>query len=276
MNHAHSTAARATRPAEQVAELSLLTSLRSELIKFRSLRSLVWLTIVGAVTHAALGPIQALGLVVAEGQSGNITNLDGAMSLVLGGMGSACILFGIAGVLTVTSEYPHMAIRGTFTAVPRRGYVVVGKLVSYAIVAVVAAFLGSVVALAGAVPSLNSYGFHVDVFSVDVIRVLAAASLYLVVWGCYGQILGWLLRSTIGATMALLALFFVVPSLMGLVPRPAAEAIYPLLPSEVAMAMVRLSSDPTTVSPAAGLALTVAYLLCGTGLITKWVAARDA
>jgi ABC-2 type transport system permease protein len=256
--------------------LSVRSALKSEVIKFRSLRSLVWLTVAGAVVHASLGPIQVFGLVVEGEGASSDASLDQSLSLALTGIGTACVLFGILGVLTVTSEYSSKAIRSTFTAVPRRGYVVTAKMLAYVMGAGVVAALASGVALAAALPSFNNLGLQLDPLQWDVIRVVLGAAFYLTMWGCYGQLLGWLLRSTVGATMTLLALFFVLPALMALLPQDLAEAVFPYLPSQTPSAMVSGTSDGTSLPAGAGVGLSVLYVALGMVWVTRRLSRRDA
>ncbi len=257
-------------------DLSVTTALTSEVIKFRSLRSLVWLTVAGAVVHAVLGPIQVFGLVVEGGGSASIPSLDAALSLALTGMGTACVVFGILGVLTVTSEFPSRTIRATFMAVPRRGYVVVAKMSALVAGAGAVAVVASATAVAAAAPSLARLGWHVDPMQGDVIRVVIGAAFYLVMWGCYGQLLGWLLRSSVGATMALFALFFVLPALTSLLPGDVAAAVFPFLPSQAPSAMVGAGSGRASLPAAAGAGVSVAYVVVGMVWMSRRLTRRDA
>jgi ABC-2 type transport system permease protein len=257
-------------------DLSISAALRSEVIKFRSLRSLVWLTVAGAVVHAALGPVQVFGLVVEGAGAASIPDLDAALSLALTGMGTACVLFGILGVLTVTSELPSRTIRVTFMAVPRRGYVVVAKMLAFVTGAGTVAALASAAAVAAALPSFSHLGWRIDPLQWDVVRVVLGAAFYLVMWGCYGQLLGWLLRSTVGATMTLFALFFVLPALTSLLPHELAEAVFPFLPSQTPSAMVSSAPGGASLPAAVEVGLSVGYVLVGMAWVSRHVTRRDA
>src|SRR5689334_7970241 len=101
-------------------------AVRSELIKFRTLRSHVWLFAVAVGFLLVLGPIQALGSVLAESEA-SITDSAGAVSTALAGATTATLLLGVLGVLLVAGEYAPRSIRTTFMTLPRRGLVVVGK-----------------------------------------------------------------------------------------------------------------------------------------------------
>jgi ABC-2 type transport system permease protein len=269
-------ATRETPASRSGHDLSVRTALTSEVIKFRSLRSLVWLTVAGAVVQAVLGPVQVFGLVVDGGGSASIPSLDAALSLALTGMGTACVVFGILGVLTVTSELPSRTIHATFIAVPRRGYVVVAKMSAFVAGAGTVAVVASAVAVAAAVPSLTRLGWHIEPLQGDVIRVVIGAAFYLVMWGCYGQLLGWLLRSTVGATMALFALFFVLPALTSLLPGTLAQAVFPFLPSQTPSTMVSSGSGEDWSTVAAGVGLSVGYVVVGMVWISRRLTRRDA
>ena len=104
-------------------------AVRSELVKFRTLRSNVWLFAVAIGFLLVLGPVQALGSVLAESEA-TITDSAGAVSTALTGATTSTLLLGVLGVLLVAGEYAPRAIRTTFMAVPRRGVVVVAKAVA--------------------------------------------------------------------------------------------------------------------------------------------------
>jgi len=90
---------------------------RSEWVKFRSLRS-SW-----ALLASAAAGMMAIGAVIGYTTGKNFAGLDAedsAASGALQGFRLATLLMGVLGVLLVTGEYGTGSIRSTLAAVPRR------------------------------------------------------------------------------------------------------------------------------------------------------------
>jgi hypothetical protein len=254
--------------------LSLGSTLRSERIKLRSLRAIVWL-VVGGLLIVLLGPIQALGQVVTDEPADAVETVGDAVAIALSGLGTSVILYGIAGTLGVTSEYPR-AIRTTLTVVPRRHYVVFGKAIATAIVVFVTSVLTTVLAVVVSSIVLGRGGYDLPLADPLVLRTILGVGWYAVTWALLGQVLGWLLRSTVGAVISLLALMFVVPALVTLLPRAVVEVVYPAMPAPAASAMIESGGGELLLSPGGGFAVVTAYLVVGLLLLTQLVARRDA
>jgi ABC-2 type transport system permease protein len=255
--------------------LSLSTVVRSELVKLRSQRSYLWLLLGVVAFTAVLGPFEAIGVVVAASGGEGAASLDDLLSLALSGLSTACILGGIAGVLAVTVEYPTRAIRTTFTAVPRRGLVVAAKALATALVLGTAVLLASGTAVVATRVVLATAEVHLPL-GVTTLRVVLGSAMYVVTWAWLGQALAWLVRSAVGATMSLIAVMFMVPALVGLLPRVAAAAVVPHLPSQASAALLVVQRDATISAPAVALAVLVAELVVGLALALAHVARRDA
>lgn len=231
----------------------------AEFIKLRTLRSHVWLLAVAAAAVVVLGPVQSIGQVVAPSP-----DAGDPLALALTGASLATLLAGVLGVLSVTGEYAPRSIRTTFTLVPRRGRVVVGK--ALALTAAVA--VTSVVAVAVAVTvSLAVLGAGVDV--PHALRVSAAMVWLLVGWGVLGQAAGWLTRSKIGGAALLVGVMLILPPVLGLLPGRAGAILPALMPSPAGQAMVGAE-------PVMGALLWTAYLAVATALSAWLVSRRDA
>ena len=134
-------------PAAHAPGPTLRRVTSSEIVKLRTLRSNVVLGTTAALFLLVLGPVQALGQVVAPQEAQPIGDLGGAISIALNGGVTASLLLGVLGVLTVTSEFPTALVRTTFWAVPRRGLVVRGKAMAFAGLVVPLVLVGAAVAL---------------------------------------------------------------------------------------------------------------------------------
>lgn len=123
-------------------------ALRHEWIRLRSARS-TWLLFLGALTAAGLVAWVVARDISTGGQS--LGDPEAVASLLTGSSGvgplSLTALFaGLIGVLALGSEYRHGVMQTTLTAVPRRGVLLVAKLLLVAAFAAVTAALSIVVA----------------------------------------------------------------------------------------------------------------------------------
>ena len=137
------------------------------------------------------------------------------------------VLFLILGIIGMTQEYRHRTATPTFLTTPRRGRVVVAKLVAYALAAapfavlvmavnyvVVAVYAGA----RGAAPSLTA----------DNLEVLGMSGLALVIYALIGVGLGALLRNQVGAIVGGLVDLFVVDTVIRSI--PATSGAYKWMP----------------------------------------------
>ena len=103
---------------------------RGELLKLRSTRTALGLFI-AAVVVSLLPAVLIMSLVPREGL------LDGGATVAAAGLTLVPILAVVFGVLGMTNEYRHGTITYTYLATPRRGIVMVVKLVCYGVVGTV-------------------------------------------------------------------------------------------------------------------------------------------
>jgi ABC-2 type transport system permease protein len=262
-------------PAAHAAGPTLTRVTRSESVKLRTLRSNVVLITAAALFLLVLGPVQALGQVVAP-QGEPIADLGAATSLALNGGLTAALLLGVLGVLSVTSEFPTALVRTTFWAVPRRGLVVRGKALAFVGLLAPLVLIGAAVAIEASRIVLTRVDSPLTWAEPDVWWTVGAMSLYAVGWGLLGQALGWILRSAVGAAFALLGLMFVLPMLAALLPAPVAELVLRVLPSEVGSAMLRVDAAGPGLAPQAAALVWVGWTLVGLSLATVVIRRRDA
>ena len=249
---------------------------RSETVKLRTLRSNVILVATAALFLLVLGPVQALGQVLAPQGAEPIGDLGAATSVALNGGVTAALLLGVLGVLTVTSEFPTALVRTTFWAVPRRGMVVRGKAIAFARLVLPLVLVGAAVALEVSRLILARIDSPLTWGEPGTWWAAVAMSLYAVGWGLLGQSLGWILRSAVGAAFALLGLMFVLPMLVALLPRSVADAVLPLLASEASSAMMRVDQTGPGLAPPVAALVWVGWMVAGLAVATVTVHRRDA
>ena len=237
---------------------------RSEWVKFRSLRSTAYTLLVAVVLMVGIG---ALFSAVTASQYHTFNLADKAtfspISTSLTGISFAVIAFGVLGVLLMSGEYSTGMIRASLTAVPRRLPVLWGKLAVFAgaifATSLVASFLSFFVGQA----LLSGHHLSVAITAPGALRSVIGAALYVTVAGMIGVALGTLLRNTVAGISTFVAVFFVIPPLTGLLPASVSDHLTQYLPSNAGAALWGGTHNvQATLSPWTGFAL-----LCGYGVI---------
>jgi ABC-type transport system involved in multi-copper enzyme maturation permease subunit len=257
--------------------------LRSEWIKLRSVRS--WMIMISS----AAAVLVAFGALAASVASGDVTPANSTppagggpfassdpTALSLAGVTLAQLIVGILGVLLISNEYANGLIRNTFAAVPRRLPVLWAKAtvlaVTLAVVMVIAAlaafFVGQAILGSDRGTTLAADG---------VLRAVIGSGLYLAGIGVLGIAVGALLRNTAGAIAVIVASLLIIPGLLGVVlPDSWSDAITPYLPSDAGSAFTSVTGSSTLLSPGAGAAVFIGWvvlLLAGAAVLIR---RRDA
>lgn len=219
----------------------MIDVIRSEWIKFRSVRSTVVLVLAAGALVVVIAFFAARSeqknlegrpceKVVVDSESGATYTETRSCAEVAGdpsfgpaaanlgdltvGIPFALFLFGALGVQIIGQEYRFNTIRPTFTAVPRRWRVLVAKLVVVTTAtAAVSLVMVALCALIGTV--------MVDPFTIDGVdqRIIWGTVLFSVGWTALGMGVGSILRQPIAGMLILLIEAFVVEQvLVGLLP----------------------------------------------------------
>ncbi|MFF1573823.1 ABC transporter permease subunit [Leifsonia sp. NPDC058292] len=200
-----------------LGHLNFARVVRSEWIKFRSLRSTFWTYAV--VLILGLGMTALVAFSFPASQINQIPPEARATFLV--STASFGVLFGqlavaVLGVLVISGEYSTGMIRSSFAAVPRRTPIFVAK----SIVLFVCSFLIGVVTTAAgyaiAAPVLSGKGFPVD-FTAGTVWSILGGGLYLGLVSVFALGLGTILRAAAGGIAAALGVVFLLPIIIGIV-----------------------------------------------------------
>jgi len=247
-----------TRPAFSDA-------LRSEWIKFRSLRS-TWLTLAGLVVVGLGLPLLSadpaaqsyLTGTIEEQQDWDPTNRSLLMFFI------AQLVLGVLAILVVTSEYATGLVQTSLSATPRRHRLLGAKVAVVAAVALVAgqalmfpAFLiGQAGFAAAGVP-------HATLADPRALSAVVGAGLYLAVIALLAVALGTIIRATAGALATLVAIVLLVPALEGMFPSwlDGLLDVWPALGGAAVIATVPNPDYPHPWSSFAGMVAGVLALL---------------
>jgi ABC-type transport system involved in multi-copper enzyme maturation permease subunit len=200
--------------------------LRSEWTKLRSLRSTVWTLLATVVIMIGFGVL--LGVVAVN--SGEVAAEIGGNAAVAAELPMAGVLFAqlsmaVLGVLVISGEYRTGMIRTTFAAVPRRARLLSAKAAVFTAVALVTGLVASFGAFLAGQAVMAGEGLDASLGDPGVLRMVVGVALYLTVCGLLGLALGTLLRHAAGAIVTVVALLFVVPPLLRLLPGRWGDAV---------------------------------------------------
>jgi ABC-2 type transport system permease protein len=204
----------------------------SEWTKFRSLRStkitllVSWILTIGisalicAVTASHWGRLSA----------GDKASFNPVVSS-LNGVRISQLAVGVLGVLLISGEYATGMIRASLTVVPRRLPVLWAKIVVFAGVVGATSIISTFVAFFLGQSLLSSKHLQVTISSSGALRMVIAAGIYLLLVGIIGMAFGGLFRNTAAGISSLVALFFVIPPILDLLPKSWSDHIGPYLPA---------------------------------------------
>ncbi len=266
------------RPAAPAtARVTLMRTINSEWVKFRSLRS-TWFSLLGA-------------LVVAVGLSFLFTSLHGheiatrgasaarggfdPVQMSLRGLMLAQLATGVLGVLFITGEYGTGMIRASLAAVPHRWPVLAGKAVVLAVTTFVIGAAGSLVAFLVGQAALDTNQLGVGLGSPGALRAVLGGGLYLTVVALLGLGCGFLVRNTGGAIATVFGLLLVLPILGEALPS-SWSTVNEYLPMNAGMQILRTTAANGSIPPWTGIGVFAGWaLLCLVlGLVT--LRTRDA
>jgi ABC-2 type transport system permease protein len=246
-------------PATRVPVLKVTQCrvLKSELTKFRSLRSTVYTMATAAILMIGIGAL--LSAVTASQYKMGPAGIDAA-GTSLDGTVFAVVAFGVLGALMMSGEYTTGQIRSSLTAVPRRLPVLWAKLGVFAGTTFVVSLVASFVAFFLGQALLSGHHLNVAITAPGALRSVIGAALYVTVAGLIGVALGALFRNTAAAIATFAGLFFVIPPLAGLLPASISNQVAPYLPSNAGEALWSGTHGvQNALSPWTGFALLCGY-----------------
>ena len=269
-----SAARRAAAPDAVAQPVTLRRVIRSEWIKFWTLRS-TW-----AVLGAAVVGMLVLAVVVAYNTRHLTSNLqanDIAPSATLQGYFLAELLIGALGVLFVSGEYSTGMIRSTLVAVPRRLPVLWAKLVVFVTITAVSMITVSIVAFVSAQALLSHYRTGFSLSDPGVLRVVIGTGVYLTLVGMIGAALGWIVRSTPGALVTYFAIVLVLPVLFGDALGNWGKEVAQFLPDQAGASFsTSIPESSYSLSPWVGLLVLVGWVAVALAIAAGVLRRRDA
>jgi ABC-2 type transport system permease protein len=247
--------------------------LKSEWIKFRSLRSTWWVLGATVVTMLALALVIAYNTrhLTAGQQAEDLTP-----SAPLQGVELAQLLLGALGIVFVSGEFSTGMIRSSFAAVPRRVPVLWAKLIVFATVTATLMAAASLVSFLAAQALIGHYRSAYSLAGPGALRAVAGTAAYLTLAGVIGMMIGWLVRSTPGSLVTYAALMLVVPALFGNFLQHWGQVINEYTPPQAGSSFYSDLPDSPYLSPWVGFGVVAAWAAAATLIATVTLSRRDA
>lgn len=257
------------------AQVTLPRVIRSEAIKFGSVRSTMMTLAIAGAGVAAIGVLVSMltnGVAVNGQGPGAIADPTGN-SLI--GTTLAQLVLGVLGAVLITSEYSTGMIRATLATVPARLPVLWAKVLVVAAASFVTMVAGVGIAFFVGQAFYGGEGAGASVFDPGVPRALLGAAVFPTAIAVLGMAFGTVMRQTAAAIGVLFAMLFIVP-LLGEGLGGVWQDITSYLPSRAGQAMSAVVPDPTGLTPLAGFALTAAWVVGVLGIAAVTLKRRDA
>jgi ABC-type transport system involved in multi-copper enzyme maturation permease subunit len=204
-----------------IGRAGLAGALRSEFTKLRSVRSTYWSLL--ALVVVSVG----IGAAITGGVAANWSHMapqdkatfDATQVSLFAFFQLGQLVIAVLGALAITSEYSTGMIRTSLTAQPRRGVVYAAKAIVFTGVALVVSVVTSFIAFFLGQALLSSTGASATLSDPNVLRAIIGSALFVTLVGLIAFAIGAIIRHTAGAITTIIAVMFVIPIIVNLLPQ---------------------------------------------------------
>jgi hypothetical protein len=226
---------------------------RSELLKLHSTRTspllLAWMT--GLILLIVLLHVFSLSLE-------HLTGSDGQLKIVGWGTSIGVLFASLLGASSITAEIRYGTIRPTLLATPNRTRVIAAKLAASAIVGIGVGLLAEALTAGIEAAGLAARGIPIALGVADYAQLIAGGALAAGLFAAIGVGLGALVRSQVGALIALCVwVLLIETTLIGNV--PAAGKFAPAAAAGALAGAIQTQSASKLLAPAIAALLLLVY-----------------
>ncbi|MFI6522570.1 ABC transporter permease [Spirillospora sp. NPDC050679] len=274
MSHASPT--RAPAPAGAPRN-TFARTVASEWTKIRTVKSTFWTLLAGAVVVIGFSALWALLFTASYDQ---LTPADRA------GIGPTTpmqiafyfgmVIFGVLGVLVITSEYATGMIRTALTAVPNRRRYLAAKAAVLALVVLVAGMVVSFASFLVGQAILSTKGLGGSLGDAGVLRAVFGGGLYLTLIALLALGVGVILRHTAGSVVVVFVVLFVLGIVGGFLPGEWGATVAKYLPSNAGSAVLAPRQAEGVLAPWEGLGVFALYTAVALAAALVLFQERDA
>ncbi|MFI0357409.1 ABC transporter permease [Actinomadura sp. 9N407] len=179
----------------------MIRLIKAELLKIRSTR--MWLGMLALSLGFSLMGLAVYVLLAGTEMNGQtaippVTDPSTVRAFYASASGGVMFMM-ILGIMGITGEYRHQTISGAFLITPRRGRVLVAKLISYFLFGAAFGLATVLFTVAVALPALAIKGGSTSLLDHDVPLILGGTVLAMALYALVGLGLGALIRNQIAA-----------------------------------------------------------------------------
>ncbi|HEX5449542.1 MAG TPA: hypothetical protein VFW85_05750 [Gaiellaceae bacterium] len=255
------TALAATVPVERTGRVTQFRVFRSEWTKLITVRSTKWT--LGVATLLMIG-LPCLVAAITASHWNNLSPHEQAdrnpLDLLSSGVIAGQLAIAVLGVLVITAEYSTGMIRASFTAVPKRLPVLWAKIAVFGAVALVLSAASVFIAFGATQAILHAQPtLQVSLSNSNILRTVVGLAIYIPLIGIFALGIGAIVRNTAAGISGFVAIFFVIPPLLLLLPSSWRDPVEPYLPGSAAQAIATQHNDTHTLTPGPGLLVFLGY-----------------
>ena len=199
-----------------------------------------WGMLIGAVAFSALGVVAQIASNGAAGAPSRPLGSAETQRAIVSSASSGYLFSIIVGIILVSTEFRHFTSRPTFLIEPRRGRVVISKLLVAGVVGVAYGLACAAITVAIMVPWLTAKGVAIDWGNNDLLLLLLRVVAVIAIYAVVGVGVGVLIRNQISAVIGALAYLLVLEGLISII--PVVKDVYKFLPGAAANALIAAGS----------------------------------
>jgi ABC-2 type transport system permease protein len=259
------------------SSVNLLSFVKAEWIKFRTVRSNIITLLAGGIVLVLIGTMFSSLAGSEEGAlpPGATTGTD-SLSMSFGAMNLSQLILSVMGALFVAGEYSTGMIRSMFATARSRRTILFAKAI---VVGVSSWIVMTVASFAVFFTGQAAYGGTDPTYTLSddgVLRAVLGAGIYGAAIVLMGLALGFLFRSSAAAIGTLIGTLMIAPALVSFLPDSVGESIGKFLPSTAGQAVMSVKGGALLLSPSSGFLVLACWVigLVGAALVT--LQTRDA
>jgi hypothetical protein len=191
--------------------------------------------LLGAMALAALGVVAQIASNGVRNSAALPLTTEVTQKSVAASASSAYLFAVVVGIIIITTEFRHFTSRPTFLIEPRRGLVIVAKIVVAAAVGVIYGIVCAALTAAIMIPWFSAKGITIGWIDYGVLQSLVGDIIVIAIFAVVGIGIGVLVRNQIAAVIGTLVYLFVLEPLVNIV--PVIQNVYPYLPGAAASAI---------------------------------------